>query len=222
MPTGCAFLSQKGPCNNGHVDHQFFRIITRCADYLVVLDDQAQIEECKTANKDSIVNFFSKIRLLIIISLSFFGLPVVADEQPLTVPIKRLTLDSALTIAQAAIAQCRDEGVQIAVTVVDRGGHAQVVLRDVLAMDITIPISKQKAHTAMAFNAPLSQLQDLFTRPYEVAKLDGLIFSAGGIPINIAGSILGGIGVSGAPSGEVDEKCAIAGLDAIRDDLEME
>ncbi len=145
-----------------------------------------------------------------------------ADEEALTIPVKRLKLETALKIAQAAIAQCRKEGVQIAVTVVDRGGHAQVVLRDVLAMDITLPVSKQKAHTAMAFNTPLSELQKRFTGSYGVAKLDGLMVSAGGIPINIAGSILGGIGVSGAPSGITDEKCAIAGLDAVRDDLEME
>ncbi len=164
----------------------------------------------------------SKTISLIVILLVSFASPVIADDEPMTIPIKRLTLETALRIAQAAIVECRKEGVQIAVTVVDRGGHAQVVLRDVLAMDITLPVSKQKAHTAMAFNSPLSELQDLFTRPYEVAKLDGLIMSAGGIPINIGGSILGGIGVSGAPSGELDEQCAVAGLDAVRDDLEME
>lgn len=164
----------------------------------------------------------SKTTSLVVILLVSFASPVIADDEPMTIPIKRLTLETALRIAQAAIVECRKEGVQIAVTVVDRGGHAQVVLRDVLAMDITLPVSKQKAHTAMAFNSPLSELQNLFTRPYEVAKLDGLIMSAGGIPINIGGSILGGIGVSGAPSGELDEQCAVAGLDAVRDDLEME
>jgi len=140
----------------------------------------------------------------------------------MTVNIKRITMDTALSIAQAAIKQCRKEGVQIAVTVVDRGGHPQVVLRDVLAMDITIPISKQKAHTAMAFNTPLSQMEDRFTKPFQVAKLDGLIVSAGGLPINIGGTILGGVGVSGAPSGVTDEKCAKAGIDAVRGDLEMD
>jgi len=149
-------------------------------------------------------------------------LPASADDSAMTVPIKRLTMEAALSIAQAAIAQCRKEGVQIAVTIVDRGGHAQVVLRDVLAMDITLPISLQKAHTAMAFNSPLSEMQDRFTKPFQVPKLDGLVMSAGGIPVNIGGTILGGIGVSGAPTGEIDEKCANAGLDAIRDDLEME
>ncbi|MDR9435642.1 MAG: heme-binding protein, partial [Thiohalophilus sp.] len=46
--------------------------------------------------------------------------------------------------------------------------------------------------------------------------------SAGGIPINVGGSIMGGIGVSGAPSGEIDEKCAEAGLAAVEMDLQME
>ena len=74
----------------------------------------------------------------------------------------------------------------------------------------------------MAFNSDLSQIEDRFTKPFQVAKLDGLIISAGGIPINIGGAILGGIGVSGAPSGVTDEKCAKAGLAAVSEDLEME
>lgn len=148
--------------------------------------------------------------------------PAASGDEKMTVTIKRLKMETALRIAQAAIAQCRKEGVQIAVTVVDRGGHEQVVLRDVLAMDITLPISKQKAHTAMAFNTPLSQLESRFTKPFQVPKLDGLVVSAGGIPINIGGTILGGIGVSGAPSGLTDEKCAKAGLDAVSADIEME
>ena len=157
---------------------------------------------------------------LIGIMLSF-AVPSFAEEA-MTVSIKRMKMETALRIAQGAIKACRKEGVQIAVTVVDRSGQTQVVLRDVLAMDITLMISKQKAHTAMAFNSALSDMEDRFTKPFSVAKIDGLVMSAGGIPVNIGGSILGGIGVSGAPSGEVDEKCATAGLDAVRDDLEME
>lgn len=145
-----------------------------------------------------------------------------AQKQPLTVNIKRLSLDTALRIGKAAIDQCRKEGVQVTVTVIDRGGHEQVVLRDVLAMDISIPISKKKAHTAMSFNAPTSQLTDRFSGAYGVPKLDQLVISPGGIPINVGGNIMGGIGVSGAPSGEIDERCAKAGLAAVRDDLELE
>jgi len=168
----------------------------------------------------SIKKFLTAFILLTL--LPAFASSFASAEENMTVSIKRLTMESALRIAQAAIAQCRKEGVQVAVTVVDRGGHPQVILRDVLAMDITVEISKQKAHTAMAFNAPLSQLEDRFTKPFQVAKIDGLVISAGGIPINIGGSILGGIGVSGAPSGKTDEKCAQAGLAAVQDDIEME
>lgn len=159
-------------------------------------------------------------------SVSLLGLlmlsPMVAQAESVTIDIKRLKMQTALKIAEAAIEQCRKEGVQIAVTVVDRGGHEQVVLRDELAMDITIPISKQKAHTAMAFNTPLSQMEGRFKGSYAVPKIDGLVVSAGGIPINVGGNLMGGIGVSGAPSGEIDEKCAVAGLKAVEVDLEME
>jgi uncharacterized protein GlcG (DUF336 family) len=143
-------------------------------------------------------------------------------EQPVTVNIKRLSLETALRIGRAAIDQCRKEGVQISVTVIDRGGHEQVVLRDVLAMDISTPISKKKAYTAMAFNAPTSELVERFSGAYSVPKIDELMISPGGVPINIGGNIMGGIGVSGAPSGMTDEICARAGLEAVRDDLEME
>jgi len=155
-------------------------------------------------------------------TLAFGAAAQAQDDQPVTVNIKRLSMDTALRIAQATIEQCRQEGVQIAVTVVDRGGHPQVVLRDVLAMDITVPISRMKAHTAMAFNSPTSALEGRFDSPHSVAKLDTLVISAGGVPITAGGAILGGVGVSGAPSGETDEKCAAAGVEAVSGDLEME
>jgi len=142
-------------------------------------------------------------------------------EHPLTVNIPRMSLETALRIGQAAIDKCRKEGVQVTVTVVDRGGDAQVVLRDTLSMDVSVPISHKKAYTAMEFNAPTSELVNRFPGAYSVPKLDELLMSPGGIPINVGGNIIGGIGVSGAPSGVTDEACAQAGLAAVRDDLEM-
>jgi len=143
-----------------------------------------------------------------------------ADDSPV-VSIKRLRMETALQIAQAAIAQCRKEGVQVAVTVVDRGGHPQVVLRDVLAMDLTLTVSRQKAYSALSFNSATSALEKRFTTMYAVPKIDGLVMSAGGVPITAGGTILGGVGVSGAPSGQTDEKCARAGVEAVSADLEM-
>jgi len=158
--------------------------------------------------------------LLVTVSAPAFSAPT--SSQPLTVNIKRLSLDTALRIAKAAIDKCRKEGVQITVTVIDRGGHEQVVLRDVLTMPLATSLSKKKAYTAMSFNTPTSQLENQFKGAYSVPKLDELIIIPGGVPINIGGNIMGGIGVSGAPSGVTDEVCAQAGLAAVSEDLEME
>jgi uncharacterized protein GlcG (DUF336 family) len=144
-----------------------------------------------------------------------------AEDQPLLINIKRMSMETALRIAQAAIKECRKQGVQVAVTVIDRGGHAQAVLRDVLAPDVTLTISKQKAYTAMAFNATTSSLEGRFKSPFSVGKVEGLVMSPGGVPIQVGGTLLGGVGVSGAPSGEVDEKCAKAGVDDVAGDLEL-
>jgi uncharacterized protein GlcG (DUF336 family) len=144
-----------------------------------------------------------------------------AEEQPALVNIKRMSLDTALKMGKAAIDACRKKGVQVAVTIIDRGAHPQVILRDVLAMDLTLTISRQKAYTAMSFNSATSKLTGRFTDPFSIGKVKGIVVSAGGLPINAGGNILGGIGVSGAPSGETDESCAQAGIDAVADDLEM-
>jgi len=163
--------------------------------------------------------FVSCLSVWLIISTSFSLAD--EDDQPILVDIKRMSLDVALKLAQAAIKTCRKKGVQIAVTVVDRGGHPQVVLRDVLALDLTLPISRQKAYTAMSFNMATSQLVGRFKNPFSIGKVDGIVIYAGGVPINASGNIIGGVGVSGSPSSKIDEECAQAGLDAIQDDLEM-
>ena len=43
----------------------------------------------------------------------------------------------------------------------------------------------------------------------------------GGVPIEAGGSIIGGVGISGAPNGEADDACARAGIEAVIVDLEM-
>ena len=160
-------------------------------------------------------------RILVAIIIAVLSWNVYADDPPVMVPIKRLTLDYAVRAAQATIAACREQGMNITVAIVDRGGHVQVALRDTLAMPLSLTIAEQKAYAAMNFNVPTSEMANRFTSPFSVGKVQGIILSAGGLPITAGGSILGAIGVSGAPSGQVDEECAQAGIDAISDDLEM-
>ncbi len=158
---------------------------------------------------------------LLALTVALSSSVVVADDGPVLLPVQRLDVGLAMKAAQATLEACRKEGLNIAVTVIDRGGHEQVVVRDTMAMPITVPISKQKAYAAMNFNLPTSELETRFTSPFAPPKIDGLITSAGGLPITAGSSIVGGIGVSGAPSGETDQACAKAGLDAISVDLEM-
>ena len=128
-------------------------------------------------------------------------------------------MDTALAVARGAVDACRKQGIQVGVTVVDRDGTVQAVLRDTVAPPITLPISRQKAYTAVNFSVPTSQLDARADTP--IGRLDGLVMSAGGVPIQAGGQMLGGVGVSGAPAGETDEACAQAGVDAVIDDLEM-
>jgi uncharacterized protein GlcG (DUF336 family) len=157
---------------------------------------------------------------MLVAALLSVPIPALADL-PVIVKIPRLTLEASEKIAQGAIAACRKQGIQIGVTVVDRGGEPMVFLRDTLAPTVSIEISRQKAYTAVNFNAPLSTMEDRFSKPFSVGKVNGLLFSAGGIPIEAAGNIVGAVGVSGAATGEQDEACAREGIEAIRMDLEM-
>jgi uncharacterized protein GlcG (DUF336 family) len=144
--------------------------------------------------------------------------PVAADDVSV-VSVKRLSMDTALKVAQGAVDACREKGIQIGVTVVDRDGIVQVTLRDTIAAPITVPISKMKAFTAVNFNAATSALGGRADTP--IGRIDGLVMSAGGVPIQAGGSLIGGVGVSGAPEGATDEECAQAGVDAVSADLEF-
>lgn len=153
------------------------------------------------------------------IVLLFLTSQVFAQEEPGMVSTKRLNLPTALMIAQAAITECTKLGIQIGVTVVDREGIVQVALRDTIAAQITVPISKGKAYTAANFNSATSAMGDRANSP--IGRVPGIIMSAGGLPIQVGGALVGAVGVSGAPSGVTDEQCAQAGIDAVLDDLEM-
>jgi uncharacterized protein GlcG (DUF336 family) len=159
-----------------------------------------------------------KIMIPVICSLFFIG-SVFADEDISMVTTKRLTLPTAITVAQAAIDHCTKKGIQIGVTVVDREGIIQVTLRDTIAAQITVPISHRKAYTAANFNTATSALGERANSP--VGRAPMILMSAGGLPIVVSGSLVGAVGVSGAPAGETDEECAQAGIDAVLDDLEM-
>ena len=165
------------------------------------------------------------IRILPIAAAALLtALQAMAQPTPATHTLQVLTPEAAQKVVNAALQECRRQGYQVAVAVVDRSGVTQALLRDRFAGAHTTVVATDKAWTAASFRTDTSELARA-TQPGQPASgLRGVArFTAvgGGMPIQAAGSIIGAVGVSGAPSGDADSACAKAGIASIRDDLEM-
>ena len=142
-----------------------------------------------------------------------------AQDEPFA-EFKILTLETAQTLAQAALEECRNRGFQVAVVVVDRFGQTQVALRDRFAGPHTVSTATRKAWTAVSFRTSTLELSEL-TASGEMAAirdLDTALALGGGLPVEAGeGGIVAGIGVSGAPAPSEDDACSEAGIAAIED-----
>lgn len=138
--------------------------------------------------------------------------------------IRVLTPEAAQKAVNAALASCRQAGYQVAVAVVDRSGVAQAMVRDRFAGAHTADVAVDKAWTAVSFRTDTTELARA-TQPGQsssgLRSVPRFTAVGGGVTIQGAGSVIGGIGVSGAPSGDADDACAKAGIASIREDLEM-
>jgi uncharacterized protein GlcG (DUF336 family) len=138
--------------------------------------------------------------------------------------VKLMTPETALQAAQAALAQCRKLGYQVAVAVVDRSGLTQVLLRDRFAGAHTPEVAIDKAWTAASFRIPTEALARETQAGQSMSGIRQrarVMAIGGGLPIEAGGAVLGAIGVSGAPGGDADDLCAKAGVDAVVADLEL-
>jgi uncharacterized protein GlcG (DUF336 family) len=137
---------------------------------------------------------------------------------------KTLSLGLAADLARAALRSCQEADFQVAVAVVDRFGVLQVLLRDRYAGPHTPDTARRKAWTAVSFRSDTQSLVTLTSAgsPQAAARdISGALMLGGGVPIEAAGSIVGGVGVSGAPGGEQDDRCARDGIDAVLEHLEF-
>jgi uncharacterized protein GlcG (DUF336 family) len=138
------------------------------------------------------------------------------------VPSRLLGLDLARDIAQGAIDACRKEGFQVAAVVTDRSGDAVVVMRDVFTSKYMMQLAHNKANAVVMSGLPSGELRENMARIRdEFNELDGVLLLEGGLPIRVAGSMIGAVGVSGAPGGDKDAACAQRGLDAVQERLEF-
>ncbi|HVL73554.1 MAG TPA: heme-binding protein [Beijerinckiaceae bacterium] len=147
-----------------------------------------------------------------------------AAAQEALVTLRTLSPDAALELARAALESCRGRGYQVAVSVVDRSGNPLVMLRDRFAGPHTPPTATGKAWTAVTFRTNTTDLLPI-TAPGQpqagLRDLPNAVVLGGGIVVEAAGSLVGAVGVSGAPGGAEDDACAKDGIEAIRDKLDM-
>ena len=146
-----------------------------------------------------------------------------AQEEAL-VPMNVLSPELALEIALASREACRAQGYQVAVAVVDRMGVPQVMLRDRFAGPHTPDTAQRMAWTAVSFRTDTLALG---SNSREDSGQSGarmiadVLMLGGGVPVQAGGFTVAGVGVSGTPSGEANDRCARAGVEAVKAKLEL-
>ncbi len=154
------------------------------------------------------------LRFVLFLSLALFG--QAAD----VVKIERMSLDLASEIAKRSVEACRAQGYWVSAVVVDRSANVQVVLRDTYAARFTMTIAEQKANAVImagtdsgTFVANRADIRN------ELNNIDGLIMMEGGLAVKSGDTLLGAVGVSGAPGGHLDAACAAKALKSLEERL---
>ena len=126
--------------------------------------------------------------------------------------------ETAIKLTRKTRVDCSKRELQLAVTMVERSGIAQTIIRDSFAGPHTPKTARRKTWMTASFRTDTSGLADATEAgvPAEgVRHVTGTLMTGGGVPVEANGSIVGGIGVSGAPSGGEDDACARVVIDAI-------
>jgi uncharacterized protein GlcG (DUF336 family) len=155
----------------------------------------------------------------ILLSLFLATMPAAAKD---VITQRTVSLELARDLAQASVDACRERGWQISAVVVNRAGDVQALLRDSLASRYTMQIAREKAEAVILSGVASSDFrrnrQDI---RMEMNHVNGILVLEGGMPIRAGGTLIGALGVSGAPGGENDEICAKAALDKLQERLEF-
>ena len=159
---------------------------------------------------------------------SILGMPLVQSVPASAQPVRRPVLSAAAAFkaAEVAVATCKRQGLGVTATVLNAEGAIVAVLRGDLATPHTIENSFNKAYTAVSLG-PIQKVDStakIFqamktnpgfgTWPLPPAPIRGFTFNPGGLVLYSDGEVVGSIGVSGAPKGDIDEGCALKGRDA--------
>ena len=158
----------------------------------------------------------------LILAMALASSPAVAQDDEALVHLEVMKPEIALKLAQAALESCREQGYQVGVAVVDRFGVTQVFLRDRFAGPHVEETARRKAWTAVSFRTDTLTLAEE-TAPDKISSgirhLSMALPLGGGVPVDAGGSLVGGVGVSGAPGPDIDDACARDGITAVEEDI---
>ncbi|MFA9438322.1 heme-binding protein [Uliginosibacterium sp. sgz301328] len=162
------------------------------------------------------------MRHIAIATLAAVGIVSTLPAQAQVRTEKNISLALASEIAAASVEACTAKGYAVTATVVDRAGTVRAVLRADNAGVHTVDASRAKAYTSASTRTPtgtiLENVQKTPAAQY-LPNIEGFLVVAGGVPIKSGNDVIGAVGVGGAPGGHLDEQCAAAALDKVKDKL---
>jgi uncharacterized protein GlcG (DUF336 family) len=139
-----------------------------------------------------------------------------------TLPTHRIPATLAVVAASEVVAACAGQGYHETAVVLDADGVTIVALRGDGAGIHTLDSANDKAYTSVSFRNDTLALAERAKGENSIAplaKLPHVMFLGGGVVIKLGDEIIGAIGAAGAPGANLDDDCAHAGLDKIRDQL---
>lgn len=143
-------------------------------------------------------------------SFGFSNFALAAETQ--TVSVTQISSKAAFQLAQEAVNQCETDGYKVSATVVDLSGNVIAQLRSDGAGIHTLDSSRKKSLHRCKHEAAVRNLMKLIADKPIMQPLqnmdDNLLFLAGGVPVQLNNSMIGAIGVGGAPGGHLDVACA--------------
>ncbi|MFH6597454.1 heme-binding protein [Ectopseudomonas khazarica] len=122
-----------------------------------------------------------------------------------------LSTADAQKLASATVAACSAKGYNVSASVVDRAGLLKAFARADNAGPHTIEASRAKAFTSASAKAPtLAIMENAQKNPgaANLTDIPGFLLLGGGVPVKAGDTVIGAIGVAGAPGGHLDAQCA--------------
>jgi len=139
-----------------------------------------------------------------------------------TLQTHRIPAAVAIEAATETVSACAKQGYRETAVVVDADGATIVALRGDGAGIHSLDSAHDKAYTAVSFKNDTLALAERAQGEDSIAplsKLPHVMFFGGGIVVKLGEETIGAIGAAGAPGAKLDDACARAGLEKIRDRL---